>query len=492
MATAPSDLGIVLHFLRTGEDWTQARLGEAAGVSPNLLNDYERGRKTLTRPRLEHLISFMGIPSERIDETLACLAGNRAAARPPAEPGDRFVEARQRIEAVSARCGRMAADFTRSLLTLMTFEGEALHARQRGEQLWGRLKRRTPAERLLLVEKARAFRHWALCERVTAESRDLAANHPRQALEAAELAVRIAELVPGEVEWSLRLQGWALFHVANGHRTCQNLAAAKYAFSRAEDLWKRGASGDPGLLNEAVPFWIEAALRRAERRFPEALKRIDEALALEEGELRAQMLLTKSSIFQALGDPAASEAALAEAAPLIDASQKPRLALVLRFNLVVDLCALERFDQAALRLGEVQELADRLGEVLDLQRVVWLRGKVAAGLGDKAAAEAVFKQTRRLFEEHGLAYDYALVSLDLSLVLLEDGRLGEVRQIAEEMLWIFKAQRIHREAVAALQVFYEAGRAESATVELARLIRRFLNRSQHDPELRFEGGAGAR
>ena len=71
------------------------------------------------------------------------------------------------------------------------------------------------------------------------------------------------------------------------------------ALSRALRLWREGAPGDPGLLNEAVPLWIEAAFRRAQRRFPEALKRIDEALALDSGELRAKMLMTKSNILPA-------------------------------------------------------------------------------------------------------------------------------------------------------------------------------------------------
>lgn len=493
MATTPSDLGIVLHFLRTGEDWTQARLGDVSGVSANTINDYEHGRKRLLRPRLEHLISFMGIPPERIDETLACLNGNRAAARPPAEPADRFVNARRRIEAVAARCGRMAADFTRSLLTMMTFEGEALHARQRAEQLWARLKRRTPAERLLLVEKVQAFRTWALCERVTVESRELAPNHPRQALEAAQLALRIAELVPGEVAWSLRLQGWALFHVTNGHRACQELNAARHFFLRAQDLWAKGASGDPGLLNEAVPLWIEAVLRRSERRFSEALKRIDEALALEHGDLRAQMLLSKSAIFHALGEPKGSAAALAEAAPLLDPIREPRHALGLRYNLVEDLVLLGSFEEANARLNEVQTLADGLGEELQLLRVTWLRGKVAAGMGRKADAETAFRQVRYHFRANQLAYDYALVSMDLALVLLEEGRSGEVTKLAEEMLWLFEALRVQREALAALNLFCKAARQGAATVDMVRRIGRFLKRLEYDPGLTFDaaGGTGA-
>lgn len=127
-----------------------------------------------------------------------------------------------------------------------------------------------------------------------------------------------------------------------------------------------------------------------------------------------------------------------------------------------------------------------MGEPLDLTRCTWLHGKVEAGLGHAAEALAAFAQARRDFHERQIAYDYALVSLDLSLVLLDLGRSAEVAAVAQEMLWIFKSQGVHREALAALHLFCEAARREAATVELTRKVERYLRRAQLDPELRFE------
>jgi hypothetical protein len=45
---------------------------------------------------------------------------------------------------------------------------------------------------------------------------------------------------------------------------------------------------------------------------------------------------------------------------------------------------------------------------------------------------------------------------------------------------------VQPEALAAIGIFCEAARREAATVELARRVIRFLDRSQHDPELKFE------
>jgi hypothetical protein len=47
----------------------------------------------------------------------------------------------------------------------------------------------------------------------------------------------------------------------------------------------------------------------------------------------------------------------------------------------------------------------------------------------------------------------------------------------------FRAQKVEREALAALQLFCEAAKRRTATAE--RVVK-FLHRAQHDPELRFD------
>jgi transcriptional regulator with XRE-family HTH domain len=486
LKAVPPDHAVVLVFLRTGQGWSQAQLCRVAGISPTQLNDYESGRKALTRERLDQLAGALGLPPERVDETLACLAANRAAAAPPEANLDARAATRRKIEVLAARAGRMQKDHARELLSFLTDEGEALVARQQAGQQMIRLQRRTAGQRRFLVETVAEFRNWALAEAAALESVRLAPNHPREAREWAELAVSIAELAPGEETRRRRLHGWTLHFLANALRTCNDLPAAEKARARGRKLWEAGAPGDPGLLAEAWLPWIEANLRMDQRRLPEALKRIDEALALDQGELRAQILMSKSNILRRLEDPAGSTAVLLEAEPLIDARREPRLAFGLRFNLLVDLCVLGKAAEAEPRLPAVWRLAKRLGEPLDLTRCLWLQGQVHSALGRVEEALAAFRQVRRTFHERPLAYDYALVSLDLSLGLLERGRTAEVMTIAEEMLWIFKAQEVHREALAALRVFCQAAAREAATVEETRKIARFLRRAQLDPELRFE------
>ena len=84
-----------------------------------------------------------------------CLEGNRAASRSPGHAS--FSTARRRIESIAAQAGRMMVEFVRSLLLLLTREGEAIHERQRADFLWRKLLRRTPQQRLMLIEEAREY-----------------------------------------------------------------------------------------------------------------------------------------------------------------------------------------------------------------------------------------------------------------------------------------------------------------------------------------------
>lgn len=482
-----SDYAIILVFLRESLGWSQPQLEKAAGLAANMVGDYENGHKQLTRERLEYLVSFLGAGPERIDALLAELETARNLAR--SGPLDLVSSRQRKIEAIAAQFGRMAAGFARSALSLLTLGSERVHARDQADYLWRRLKRYPPEDRLLLVEQDRRFRKWGLVVLVVQESLDAAANRPKEALELAQLAVRIAELVTGSSEWRWRLQGYAGAALTNAFRVCSDLPAARKARARARQLWEDGEPGDPGLLDEALLPWVEAALHRAERDLPLALRRIDEALELDKGDLRGKILLTKANIHDALDEPEASVATILEAIPLIDTERKPRLGLIVLHNLIDDLVHLGRAEEARQRLPEARRLAERLGGDLDLTRVLWHEAKIAAALGNLGGARKRFEQVRSEFDAPELSYKHAVVSMELSVVLLKQGETARVRTLSEEMLRIFQRQEVLPEALAAIRVFCEAVRQEKATVELARRVARFLRRAECNPDLKFGADA---
>jgi hypothetical protein len=85
-------------------------------------------------------------------------------------------------------------------------------------------------------------------------------------------------------------------------------------------------------------------------------------------------------------------------------------------NLAGNLCHLGRFEQAALLLPQVEALAGKLGNQLDLLRVAWQRGKIAAGQGRAEDAISILERLRSDFAELGNVYDAALVTLEVAAI----------------------------------------------------------------------------
>jgi len=83
-------------------------------------------------------------------------------------------------------------------------------------------------------------------------------------------------------------------------------------------------------------------------------------------------------------------------------------------------------------------------------------------------AKAGLEQVIQEFAD--LPYEAALASLDLAVLYLKAGQTAEVKRLAGAMGGIFEAKGIAREALAALTLFCEAARQETATVELAKRV----------------------
>ena len=189
-----------------------------------------------------------------------------------------------------------------------------------------------------------------------------------------------------------------------------------------------------------------------------------------------------------IGDLEGGITTLQHALPLLDAAGEPRLGYNVLHNLADSLSLTDRFEEAAALLPEVKALArDNAGD-LDRLRLAWVEGRIAAGLGDVERGVSLLDRVRRSFAQRGIGYDTALVSLELATLYLREGRTAEVKALARHMVPIFKANDIHREALAALGLFRQAAEQERATAELAAQVATYLRKARHDPALRFERG----
>ena len=387
------------------------------------------------------------------------------------------------LEAVCSACGerfrelrKLQAEVGHWSETVALFEG-----REAPDQLAG-LERLSIAEQLEFVEREESFRSWALCALLIRESQRAVFDQPLRAVERAEVAVRIAEQLSGEVYDSVWLhdlgaRAWA--HLANSRRVLGELVGAEQALRTAFALIDRGGTGAPEVRGELLH--IQAALCRAQRRLPKALAAADDAMALyleaRASDALHRVRLTRAKIREELGDLAGTVADLEGLVEELESEEEVALRAYALHNLLTALVSAGRFDEATRRLVELRDLFGQTGQV-DRLRLRWLEARIAAGTGRQEEAERFLNEVREEFFKRRMGFDAALAALELAVLYVDQGRTAEIKQLATEVLPLFESREVHREALGALILFQRAAEQERLTADLARQVAAFLSRER--------------
>jgi tetratricopeptide (TPR) repeat protein len=335
------------------------------------------------------------------------------------------------------------------------------------------------------------FHTWGLFELLVDRSWETSLGNPAQAQDLAGLALRLSEhlspaLYRPELVEDLRARAWA--YLGNARRLASDLAGAEQAFASAAAHLQKG-TGDP--IERAILLDREASLRRAQRRFAEALDCLTRAVGifLRNGEKHraGRSLVNLSLVHSYAGNTAESIAALFESLELLDAKADPRTLLCARHNLAGYLVEAGRPREARRLFRGTSALYRDFPDAWTQNRRQWLQGRIDHALGRLRPSEASLRAARDGFLAEGIPYDTALASLDLALLYAEQGRTGELKRLSAEMIPIFASCHIHREALAALAFFRQAVEAEKADLTLVTRIAGYLRKAQHDPEMRWEG-----
>jgi tetratricopeptide (TPR) repeat protein/DNA-binding XRE family transcriptional regulator len=466
------DPGEALRLMRSLRGWEQETLAAVSGVKLASIKAIEQGRRDPSPKTLGPLLASLGF-------TMATLAEARS-----------FVRS-LRDQAASAA----APDLRRELLAQLPppaavvrrADGpSALEAsRREAPALWARFRARTEQGQLAIAREAAEFQTSGFVELLCEKSRAAAGDSAARALHLATCAVAAAAAVPAGEGWRSRLGGLASVHLASALRVGGDLSSSDRAFSRAGELWRAGADDDPGLLNAARVLHLEASLRREQRRLPEALALLDQALAIDRWGETPTLLMGKAKALEELGQHEAAIALLLQLESQLDSSDR-RCLFVVRAQLVGNLCYAERRLEAESRLPELRALAGELGNKLDLLRVDWLQGQVAAGMGRTDEAIGALGRVRAAFMAQGNAYDTALVTLELAEIHAALGNTAEVKELARESAPVFQAQGVHREAQQALELFRGAAEEDRITADLVHGMVIFLYRSRHDARVRYQ------
>jgi len=372
-------------------------------------------------------------------------------------------------------------------------------SRTEAPELWAELKPYRFEDQYHLIRAQRRFLSWGICEFFCQESARLTAIDPERAVESAELAVLVSDLLkepePGSSCRLYQLRGYAWAHDGNARRVLGDLRGADESFSISDAWWEAGQAGLGDALGyEPVLFDLKASLRIAQRRFPEALSLLDHLFVLhtdgrrpehQDAHLAGRALVKKAIALAEMEEPERSIELLQQAEGFIDVRRDPRMLFCVRHNILWNLTTIESYEEAQAMLPDVATVCGD-GNPLDLIRLRWTEGRIAAGLGHTDNAIRIFQEIRREFAVRGIAYDAALVTLELTALHSRQGELAEVKKLSLEMAKIFRAQDVPREAIAALLFFQKAAERESATAKLAREVAAFLGKLRSDPGLRFD------
>jgi len=267
----------------------------------------------------------------------------------------------------------------------------------------------------------------------------------------------------------LRSQGWRQY--GNALRVSGRLREAEEVLANAQLLCDEG-TGDPPL--RASLCEQTASLRIFQRRFDEAVEAADEAgriyRELGESQAQASTMVQKAIALLYSGEAEAAVRILNRAIPFIDQEADPHLLLAACHNLIRCYIDLERPEQALSLYFEAKDLYKELTDSLISLRAGWQEGQLLRDLGHLKAAEESLLRARQGFLDRELFYEAAVVSLDLSAVFLKLDDVQSLQRTVEEMVPIFRALGVDREALAALIQLQQVAHHSRQAFELIRFL----------------------
>lgn len=470
-----NDENLMMRHFRAASGLKQEEFSDEAGIDRGTLALYETGEHVPGPDALGRGAAAARLTREYGDEVLQLdEAHRRKRLRPGRSPAELFAELHDTVE-------RHLRQTWRRLLGLAPQAGPPQEEdRELAKEQLPHLAKLTPRQRAALVRRGRDYHAWALAIEAGEAVAEASSRGLEEVQRLAGFAREFADLVDGDEGWCKAIRSHALAYEGNALRIPGNLKAARAAFEEAKRV-AAGAADPHGLLDPGRLFELEASLCRDERRFPEAIRMLDRAIAMGINSGRA--LIKKASVLAVMGETGRAIEALRVAEPKVAGDM--RLSYMRLYNLAVCLTDVGEVEEANALLQEVRELAAERGDVVELIRVTGLEGRIQVGLGRRAAGRFHLEQALAQFAERGMAYDVALLTLEVARLLLEEGRTAEVKALAPKLAMAFASENVHAEAEKALRLFEEAVERETATAELARWVLSFLSRAQYDPGLRF-------
>lgn len=346
------------------------------------------------------------------------------------------------------------AAFQRVIGTLRSLREGIDDEARRSASLLPELLQESPERRLERIAAEPRFQALKLCQLFQERSRSDWFEQPARGLESARLAVTIADhLDEGRYGSGLvaeeRARSWAL--LGNALRITRNLHNAEQALDQAARHHR--PTGDPLVESEILGF--KASLRFTQARRQDAIELLDRATAIsrEMGDRlqEGRALTLKGRALKDFGRYGEALRILRKARRRLGSDLQAEV--VALHNLLACLAEMGRPLDAQQILEKERCRYLDLGRPRLLARLYCLEALIAEGLGRLDDATPLLWRARELYEEHPLAFDWAVGSFQLATVLLKQGSVAEGRRVLEEVIPVLDFLEIQPEAGIARTVY---------------------------------------
>ncbi len=308
-------------------------------------------------------------------------------------------------------------------------------------------------------------------------------SNPKEMIHLAEVAVEVVQDLDPQrygAERVADLQAWALGALANAYRVADRLHLAERTFGKAYALRQKG-SDDPYLKIRLLD--LEASLLGVRREFDLALRRLTSLSGLYQelgdSHLAGRVLIKKALYTHYSGD---SEEALRineEGMQRINFQREPKLFMQAIHNHILFLVDLGRFTLAKRALFENRRNLIIYKDQISALRLRGIEGQIYYGLGELVSAEVAFSDAKEGLLKEEMSFYVALVSLELAMVFLRQGRVEDAEAEVIAAREIFLANEIYREYLGSLIYLEECLRLrDDATAELIEATVRYLRRQE--------------
>jgi tetratricopeptide (TPR) repeat protein len=338
-----------------------------------------------------------------------------------------------------------------------------------------------------IVQGRRRFKGSHLVHLLLNEAEQEFTRNPGEAKNLVHAAHKVVRHSPAELS-AVETEALVYAFLGNAYRAAGELRHAEGYFANSRKFVRQNAVRDPAILARIDE--LEGSLRKDQRRFGEAEEMLSRALILygmsggRSGEM-GRVLVNLGDLHFVQGKIVMAVEMTRLALQLLSPNSHARLYTMARYNLALQLSERGEHGEAADILESDAEQLAQMPEPWVQLRLFCVRAKIAVARGDLAAARSLFEEARSGFIHEGIAFDAAIVSVELALVHLRTGNLAAVKVLAEEIVAVFQAQDVHREVMAALLLFREAARREALSDRFAEDLAAYLKRARENPELRF-------